>query len=55
MVTECMTFFFLMDKWRLRKVPAQFKVTGLTIPKPGLEPGPLTQGSAGARALAEAR
>lgn len=44
-----------MGKLRLRKVPDQLKVIGLIIQKPGLKAGPLTQGSAGARAWAEAR
>lgn len=44
-----------MGKLRLRKVPDHLKVIGLIIQKPGLEPGPLTQGSAGAGAWAETR
>lgn len=44
-----------MGKLRVRKGPEQLKVIGHIAPQPGLEPGPLTQGSAGTRAGTEPR
>lgn len=44
-----------MGKLRVRKGPEQLKVIGRIAPQPGLEPGPLTQGSAGTRAGTEPR